>query len=138
MSVKVAAYKKLHPTEAYACSAIEAQNWAQTFADLRLDFGSFRSFRLDPRCSRRPKITGVVVAKAMIDAKLKPALYFYPFPNSRYPEPLRKEFLTKILPEIQTWIEGYLAAADTEMVGQMMLVVELMAAGFTIHRLRCL
>jgi hypothetical protein len=138
MSVKVAAFRKLPVTEQYACSVLEVKNWAKGFADLRIDFGSHKSFQFDSRCFQRPKIEGIVVVSASIDCQLKPALFFYPIPNSKYLDPAKKEFLERILNELRKWLEGQLSKNDTDMVGREMILAELKSAGFEMHRLRYL
>ena len=86
MGVKIAAFKKLPVTEQYACSVLEIQKWAKGLADLRIEFGTHKSFRFEARCDTRPKIQGIIVVSAWIDRRLKPALFFYPILNSQYPE----------------------------------------------------
>jgi hypothetical protein len=138
MSVKVAAFRKIPPGEQYACSNLEVKNWAKGLADLRIEFGSHRRFMFDARCSQRPKIEGIVVVSAWIDRQLKPALFFYPIPNSKYPESAKKEFLEQVLNELKKWLEDQLSKPESEMLGRDMILFELKAAGFELHRLRYL
>jgi hypothetical protein len=136
VSVKVATYKKLPSTGTYACSVLEVQEWAQDFADLRIEFGAQKSFRFDSRCISRPKLQGIVVMSLFIDAQLKPAIYFYPIPSSKYPEPVHQEFLERLETDINKWLEDRLLRRETDMVGREMLLMELISNRFTIHRLR--
>ncbi len=138
MSVKVATFKKLSPNTTYACSVLEIQEWAKGLADLRIEFGTQKSFRFDPRCSSRPKIQGTVVVSLFIDRQLKPALYFYPIPGSLYPETAKKEFLERVLGGLKHWLEDRLSKHETDMIGREMILVELKDARFEMHRLRYL
>lgn len=138
MSVKVATFIKIPPTETYACSALEVQEWAKEFADLRIEFGTHKSFRFDPRCKSRPKIQGIVAVSLFIDCQLKPALYFYPIPASKYPESAKFEFLARLENDLKKWLEDQLAKHETDMVGREMMLMELKDARFTMHRLRYL
>jgi hypothetical protein len=138
MSVKVAAYKKLHPSEEYACSALEVKEWSKGFADLRIEFGTHRNFQFDSRCNNRPKIQGNVVVSVSIDRQLKPALFLYPIPNSQYPEQVKKEFLAGILPDLKKWLTEQLAKHENEIIGQETVVIELNGGHFKMHRLRYL
>ena len=139
MAVKVASFKKLSPAEAYACSVPEAQTWARQFADMRIEFGKQRSFQPNPHYVSRPKIAGIVIAKATIDRQLKPALLFYPIPRAQYPESLHAEFLEQMLSDLQRWLAGHLAAGGDTLIGpEETLLVELNGTVFKTHRLRCL
>lgn len=138
MSVKVATFKKLPPTETYACSVLEVQEWAKELADLRIEFGVQRIFRFDPRCKSRPKIQGIVAASLFIDYQLKPALYFYPIPGSKYPESVKYEFMQRMENELKKWLEDRLAKHETDMPGREMILMELNNARFSMHRLRYL
>ncbi len=138
MSVRVATFKKLHPTESYAGSVMEIQDWASGLADLRIEFGAQRSFRLDPRCTQRPKLEGIVIANAWIDLKLKPALYLYPFPSLKYSDQLKHEFLQTVLAEVKTWLERHLETRGDALIGYETIVIELKGNQFKLHRLRYL
>jgi hypothetical protein len=138
MSVRVATFKKLPPTETYACSVLEVQEWAKELADLRIEFGVQRSFRFDPRCKSRPKIQGIVAASLFIDCQLKPALYFYPIPGSKYPESAKLEFMERMENDLKKWLEDRLVKHETDMVGRETMLMELKDARFTMHRLRYL
>lgn len=138
MSVKVATFKKLRPAETYACSVLEVQEWAKDYADLRIEFGAQKNFRFDPRCISRPKLQGIVVASLFIDSQLKPAIYFYPVPGSKYPESVHKEFLKRMETDLKVWLNDKLEKHDTEMVGREMVVMELNNSRLSFHRLRYL
>jgi hypothetical protein len=138
MSVKVATYKKPHVTEQYACSVLKVQEWAKGLADLRIEFGTNRSFQFDSRCNNRPKIQGIVTASAAIDRQLKPVLFFYPIPNSQYPEEVEKEFREQILADLKKWLIDRLANRDNQIIGHEMILIELKNGNFEIHRLRYL
>ena len=138
MSVKVAAYKKISPSESYACSVLEVQHWAKGLADLRIEFGTHRSFHFPPRCNLRPKIQGIVVASLLIDRQLKPALFLYPIPGSKYPETVKKIFLERMLPELMCWLEEHLVKPEAEFIGHEMALVELKDGRFEMLRLRYL
>jgi hypothetical protein len=138
MSVKVAVFKKLPPGYEYACSILEVKEWAADFADLRIEFGTHKNFQFNSRCNNRPKIQGNVVVSISIDCQLKPSLFFYPIPGSRYPEQAAKEFREVILPELKKWVNGHLVNRETEIIGTEMIVYELNGALFKMHRLRYL
>jgi len=138
MGVKIAAFKKLPPAEQYACSVLEVQKWAKGLADLRIEFGTRKSFRFEARCNTRPKIQGIIVVSAWIDRQLKPAIFFYPIPNSQYPEPAKQEFLDRILADLKQWLKEYLLKPDAEMVGREMMLIELKDGCLEAHRLRYL
>jgi hypothetical protein len=138
MSVKVATFKKLPPTETYACSALEVQEWAKELADLRIEFGAHKSFRFDPRCNSRPKIQGTIVASLFIDHQLKPALFFYPIPGFKYPESAKNEFLERMDNDLKKWLEDQLSKHETDMVGREMILLELRDDRLAMHRLRYL
>lgn len=138
MSVKIAAFKKLPPTEEYACSVLEIQEWSKEFADLRIEFGTHKRFQFNSRCNLRPKIQGMVVASVSIDRQLKPALFFYPISSFKYSEPAKKEFRELILNELKKWLVEELLKPETEMVGQNTMLIELNGVQFKTHRLRYL
>jgi hypothetical protein len=138
MSVKVATYKKPHLTEEYACSVLEVKEWAKGLADLRIEFGTNKSFQFDSHCNNRPKIQGIVAASASIDGQLKPALYFYPIPISQYPEPAAQKFRERVLADLKKWLAERLARSDQEMVGHETMLIELKSGDFEVHRLRYL
>jgi hypothetical protein len=138
MSVKIAAFKKLPPEYEYACSVLEVQEWAKEFADLRIEFGTHKTFQLNPRCNSRPKIQGDVVVSIAVDSQLKPSLFFYPILGSKYMEAVKKEFRDQILTDLKEWLTGQLADHQTEMIGKEIIAVELTGGHFKMHRLRYL
>jgi hypothetical protein len=138
MSVKVAAFKKLPLTEQYACSVLEVKEWAKGLADLRIDFGTHKSFQFDSRYSQRPKIRGTVVASISIDRQLKPAIFFYSIQNSQYPEQAKKVFLERILIDLKKWLADKLSNYETDIIGHETMLIELKGVDFEVHRLRSL
>jgi hypothetical protein len=138
MSVRIATFKKLLPTEVYACTAPEAQNWGEGLADLRIEFGKQRTFQLDSRALNRPKIGGVVVASLMIDRQLKPAINFYPVPVSKFPEAAGRAFRNEISGEMRSWLDEQLAQGENRILGTEILLVEWQGKHFKTHCLRYL
>ena len=138
MSVKIAAFKNPPPGAEYACSVLEVKEWAKGLADLRVEFGTDRVFRFSPRCVNRPKLQGSVVASMAVDRQLKPSLFFYALPGSQYPGPARQEFSAGVLGQLRKWLDGQLVKSGEAMVGQEMVVVELVGGRFKIHYLRYL
>lgn len=138
MSVKIATLKKIRPTETYALSPPEVQAWAKGLADLRIEFGKERSFKLDPRSLDRPKIEGIVTASIMIDRQLKPVFNLYPIPSSKYSETAAKVFKEQTSGELRSWLEDQLAKGDDRVMGTDMLVVEMQGSHFKLHRVRFL
>lgn len=138
MSVKVAVYKKLPSAHEYAASELEIKKWAKGFTDLRIEFGSRKSFSFDARCHHKPKIQGIIVASAVIDRQLKPALFFYPIPAVRYPESARIQFQERILGDLREWLEMQFSKQVAEIVGYESILIELNGTEFKEHRLRYL
>jgi hypothetical protein len=138
MSVKVAAYKKLHPTEEYACSVLEAREWSRGLADLRIEFGTHRQFQFNSRCNNRPKILGNVIISVSIDCQRKPSLFFYPISKPQYPEQVKNEFLDQVLADLKQWLLEQLSKQVTEIVGHETVLIELNSGHFKMHRLRYL
>jgi hypothetical protein len=135
MSVKVAAFKKLSPADDYACSVLEVKEWSKDFADLRIEFGTHKNFQVSPRCNQKLKIQGHVVATIAIDCQLKPSLFLYPIPVSRYPEKVKKEFTERVLETLKDWLNEKLDQ-ETEIIGHEMIVIELHGGNFKTHILR--
>ena len=138
MSVKIAAFKKLPPGYEYACSVLEIKEWSKGFADLRIEFGTHKTFQFDPRRNNRPKIQGDVVVSIAVDGQLKPSLFFYPILGSKYPEAVKKEFMDQILTDLKEWLTGQLADRQTDMIGKEMIAIELNGGRFKMHSLRYL
>jgi hypothetical protein len=138
MSVKIAAFKKLPPGYEYACSVLEVQEWAKEFADLRIEFGTHKTFQLSPRCNNRPQIQGDVVVSVSIDSQLKPSIFLYPILASHYSKQAQKEFLEGILPELKKWLSGHWVEHNIEIIGKEMVVYELNGGLYKMHKLRYL
>ncbi len=138
MSVKVATYRKLDSREEYACSALEAREWAGGFADLRIEFGADRRFRWNPRCNQRPKLEGMVIACAGMNRQLRPWLLFYPIPAADYGEAVQRDFRERILPVLKEWLTVEVAKKETEIIGEELLLVELRNGSLMTHRLKYL
>lgn len=138
MSVRISTFKKIRPTEVYACTAPEAQEWGKGLADLRIEFGKQRTFQPDPRALNHPKISGMVVATIMIDRQLKPALNFYPLPVAKFPEAAGKIFRTQILHQMRSWLDDQLAQGENRLLGAEILVIEWQGKFFNTHCLKYL
>lgn len=138
MSVRIATFKKLRATETYGCSTLEVQTWAKGLADLRIEFGKQRNFRIEPNLLNRPQIEGIVIASLSIDRQLKPALYFYPIPVVKYSPEVSRVFREQILGEVRSWLEAQLSQGDSPVLGSQTLCVELQGSRFKLHRLKSL
>ena len=138
MSVKIAAYKKPSPAQDYACSVIEAKEWAEDFADLRIEFGSQKKFQMPARCDLQKKFRGQVIVSIAIDCQLKPSLLFYPVEISQYTDPVQKEFREKVLGELKQWLNEKLSRKASEVIGHDMVLVELAGGKLNTHFLRYL
>lgn len=138
MSVKIETFKKLRPSETYACTALEVMTWAKGLADLRIDFGKKRTFQWDARSLNRPKIDGIVVVSILVNRQLKPILNFYPLPTPKYPAEISKVFREEILNDLRNWVEEQLAQGVDRVLGTEILLVELQGNHFKTHRLKYL
>ncbi|HEX7715366.1 MAG TPA: hypothetical protein VF531_15220 [Bacillota bacterium] len=138
MSIKIETFKKLRPTETYACTALEAMAWAKGLADLRIDFGKKRTFQWDARALNRPKIEGLVVASVLVNRQLKPILNFYPISASRYPAEVNKAFREEVLLDLRNWVEEQLAQGADRVLETEILLVELQGKSFKTHCLKYL
>lgn len=138
MSIKIGTLKKIQATETYAVTPLEVQAWAKGLADLRIEFGKERAFKLSPRSLNRPKIEGIVPATLLIDAQLKPAIFFYPLPKSKYPEAVATVFKKEVFCELRNWLDQQLAKDPNEMVGTDLIVVAMEGSQYKLHRVKYL
>src|SRR5437867_2048601 len=61
------------------------------------------SFRFDPRCYHRPKMSGTVVASVSVSRELTAIFQLYSVARNEYPDEAVAQFKYGVLPRMRSW-----------------------------------
>jgi len=116
---------KLPNSERFACSARKVRAAFSDVENLEVYCGVLgKRFAFDSRSKNRPRLHGMVVAKAQVSRDLASLLILYVLSREAYPEKAASEFCDSIIPEIHEWLKVQLSKPETAILGVESLLIE--------------
>lgn len=126
-------YRNLNQHETYVTTKKQLKNHFSSHTDLDILFGLTRQFEWDSRCLQHPKITGAVVAEALVHRDRTLDLSFFPIARNTYSKVAYEEFNHNLLADVQKWLREQTEKPDTAIVGIEQLVVEWVGNKHLLH-----
>jgi len=82
------------------------------------------SFSFDSRCTRRPRLSGEVVASVSVARDLTAIMQLYPVSRETYGEAAVGQFASQIVPAIRRWLLAQCSKPTTAILGCEQMIVE--------------
>ena len=133
MTLSIHMHRRLPDSQVYACSKRDAKAGLAGFDNADVHFGFSTHYEFDSRCSKRPELTGTVVASVTIDRERATNVQLYPVSASEFVEREVRLFVETQLPAIAAWARGALDLPATQVVGHQQLIIESVVDGFRRH-----
>ena len=133
MSPKINMHRKLPDAQLYACSKRDAKSGLAALEGTEVHFGLTSHFEFDSRCTKRPELSGDVVASVTIDRERATNVHFYPVTAADFSEREARLFADAQLPAIAAWAVEALGLPETQITGHRQLIIESVVDGFRRH-----
>lgn len=129
-------FRNLNKNELYAATKRQLKLFFSDIEELSVLYGLNRKFLFDPRCSNRPKLSGIVVASISYHRDRSINFYLYPLSLKNYPENALADFNHTVLSDIKHWLQILMSNSDTSLLGIYTLVIEWDGDKHIFHRLK--
>jgi hypothetical protein len=130
---------KLPKTERFAASPATVRRELADIDQLSAYLGALgKTFSFDPRCRKRPKLGGPVVASIQVSRDRTAILQLYPVKVGEYPDEAAAQFAGTVLPYLKTWLTRQLEKPDAAVLGYQEIIVEWFADEHRFHEIRFL
>ncbi|OGQ77450.1 MAG: hypothetical protein A2289_16960 [Deltaproteobacteria bacterium RIFOXYA12_FULL_58_15] len=133
MPLSIHVHRRLPDSQVYACSKRDAKAGLTALDVADVHFGLSARYDFESNCSKRPDLTGNVVASVAIDRERVTSVHLYPVAASEFSAREMQLFVETQLPAIAAWTRCVLELPATQVVGHQQLIIESVVDGFRRH-----